>query len=206
LAWFSDTIIIYSADGSRKSFEDVAEASKSFLDELIDSKIPVRGALAFGDFYADKANGLFLGKALIDACEYGEKFNWLGFALHPSALQRMAEVSQTVSDSTYQQRNAEFKNPKTAALEKENVVAYVVGPGSIMPVAGGHRYLHLLEEMAASTDCTSAQRKYENSIQFIKSYNGTRTVNRSRSRTSPATGMPRRARPQESRPLWPPRC
>ena len=169
-AWFSDTIIFYSTDDSRMSFQAVAGASRSFFDELLNSKIPVRGALAFGDFYGDKANSLFLGKALVDAYEYGEKFDWLGFVLHPSALTRMAEVGQPVSDLTYKQWDAEFKNKKTNAVEKENVVAYLVGPGSIMPVAGGNPYLQALEERAGSTDCKSHKRKYENTIQFINHF------------------------------------
>ena len=168
LAWFSDTIIFYSTDDSRMSFQAVAEASRSFFDELLDAKIPVRGALAFGDFYADRANTLFLGKALVDACKYGEKFDWLGFVLHPSALERMVAVGQPVSDLTYKRWDAEYKNRKTNAVGKEPVVAYLVGPGSIMPVAGGNPYLQTLEEMAAYTVCESHKRKYVNTIKFLK--------------------------------------
>jgi len=171
LVWFSDTIIFYSTDDSRMSFQAVDEASRSFFDELLDSKIPVRGALAFGDFYADKVNNLYLGKALVDACKYGEKFDWLGFVLHSSALEMMAEVGQPVSDLTYKRWDAEYKNLKTNAPEKElNVVAYLVGPGSILPVTGGNPYLKALEEMAAGTDCESHRRKYENTIQFLKHF------------------------------------
>jgi hypothetical protein len=180
LVWFSDTIIFYSTDDSRMSFQAVNGASTSFFDELLDAKIPVRGALAFGDFYADKANNLFLGKALVDACKYGEKFDWLGFVLHPSALKRMDEVSQPVSDLTYKRWDAKYKNRKTNAVEKEpNVVAYLVGPGSIMPMAGGNAYLDALEEMAACTDCERHKRKYLNTIEFLKHFS---------TPDSPATG------------------
>ena len=126
--------------------------------------------MAFGDFYADKANNIFLGKALVDACKYGEKFDWLGFVLHPAALKRMAEVDQPVG-VTYKPWDAEFKNRKTNAVEKEAVVAYLVGPGSIMPVAGGNPYLQALEEMAACTACESHKRKYINTIEFLKHFN-----------------------------------
>ena len=167
-AWFSDTIIFYSTDDSPQSFLAVAGASRSFFDELLDFQIPVRGALAFGDFYADKTNNLFLGKALVDACNYGEKFDWLGFVLHRSALERMAEVGQRVSDLAYNRWDAEFKERNTKLVTKESVLAYLVGPGSIMPVAGGNPYLEALEQMAARTECESHKRKYENTIQFVK--------------------------------------
>ena len=78
-AWFSDTVLFWSTDDSRSSFCAVAEVSRWFFDELIDSKVPLRGALAFGEFYGDKAKGLFFGKALVDACQCGEKYDWLGF-------------------------------------------------------------------------------------------------------------------------------
>ncbi len=169
-AWFSDTILFYSADDSRPSFQAVAEASRTFFDELIDSRIPVRGALAFGDFYGDKTNSLFFGKALVDACEYGEKFDWLGFVLHPTALKRMVEVGQPISDLTYKQWDAPFKNSKTKAVEKEKVVAYLVGPGSILPVTGGNPYLEALEEMAGSTNCKAHRQKYQNTIELIKHF------------------------------------
>jgi len=169
--WFSDTIIFYSTDDSPQSFLAVAGASRSFFDELLDSRISVRGALAFGDFYADKTNNLFLGKALVDACKYGEKFNWLGFVLHSSALEKMVEVGQPVSDLTYKRWDAEYKNRKTNAVGKESVMAYLVGHGSIMPVAGGNPYLQTLEEMLACTAYESHKRKYVNTIEFLKHFN-----------------------------------
>jgi len=168
--WFSDTIIFYSTDDSRQSFLAVAGASRSFFDELLDSKIPVRGALAFGDFYADKTNNLFLGKALVDACKYGEKFDWLGFVLHSSALEKMVEVGQPVSDLTYKRWDATYKNRKTNAVGKESVMAYLLGDGS-MPLEDGNSFVEVLEEMAVREKCESIKRKYVNTIEFLKHFN-----------------------------------
>ncbi len=143
---------------------------RSFFDEILDARIPARDALAFGDFYGDKANSLFLGQALVDACKYGEKFDWLGFVLHSTALNRMVEVEQPLSNLTYKHWAAEFKNRTTGAVEKENVVAYLVGPGSIMPASGGNPYLTVLEAMANDADCVDHRRKYENTIKFLKHF------------------------------------
>jgi len=167
--WFSDTIIFYSTDDSPQSFLAVAGASRSFFDELLDFQIPVRGALAFGDFYADKTNNLFLGKALVDACKYGEKFDWLGFVLHSSALEKMVEVGQPVNGPTYKRWDAKYINRKTNAEGKESVVAYLAGP--IMQADGGNPYLQALEEMVARTAFESHKRKYVNTIEFLKHFN-----------------------------------
>jgi len=171
-AWFSDTFLFWSTDDSRASCRAVAEASRWFFDGLIDSKVPLRGALAFGDFYGDKANGLFFGKALVDACHCGEKYDWLGFVLHESALKQMAEVGQPVSDLCYKRWDAKFKKTKTNSVEKESVVAYLPGPGSIRPVpeVGGNPCLEAVEGMASWTECEGHRRKYENTIRFIKHF------------------------------------
>ena len=84
-AWFSDTILFYSTDDSWASHCAVTEVSESFFDEMLLAGVPARGGLAFGEFYADKARNIFLGNALVDAYNYGEKFDWLGFVLHSSA-------------------------------------------------------------------------------------------------------------------------
>lgn len=122
--------------------------------------------------FTDKAKGLFFGKALVDACQCGEKYDWLGFVLHDSALKQMAEVRQPVSDLCYKRWDAEFKKTKTHTVEKESVIAYLPGPGSIKPVpeVGGDPYLEALEEMAGWTECEGHRRKYENTIQFIKHF------------------------------------
>ena len=82
----------------------------------------------------------------------------------------MAEIGQPVSDLFYKQWDAEFKSRETKTVEKERVVAYLVGPGSIMPLAGRNPYLDALEEMAGWTNCKNHRRKYENTIQFLNHF------------------------------------
>jgi len=42
-----------------------------------------------GELYTQKKKNIFLGRALIDAYEYGEKQNWLGFILTPKVYERL---------------------------------------------------------------------------------------------------------------------
>ena len=168
LVSFSDTFLLYTADDSRASFQAIDDVSRSFYDESVLAGIPVCGALAFGEFYADEANNLFLGKAFIDAYEFGEQFDWLGFVLHPSALKQMSEVGQPASRLCYKRHLVECKNPKTSAIKRKCVVAYKTGPGSIMPVTGGNPYLKAMEEMRDSTKSKRHRKKYRNTIRFLK--------------------------------------
>jgi len=171
LVSFSDTFLLYTSDDSRASFQAITDVSRSCFDEFILAGIPVRGALAFGELYADATNNLYLGKALIDAYEYGEQFDWLGFVLHPTALKQMRkpEVSQPVSQLCYKKWLVECKNRKTNVVKKKRVVAYKAGPGSIMPVTGGNPYLQTAEEMHKATKSKKHRSKYRNTIQLLKS-------------------------------------
>jgi len=85
LAWFSDSFLLFSRDDSLKSFACVASAAGGFFREAVGQMMPPRGALGFGDFYADVANTIFVGDALIDAYQYAEQQDWIGLVITPSA-------------------------------------------------------------------------------------------------------------------------
>jgi hypothetical protein len=170
--WFSDTFIFYSLDDSPDSFCAITTASHDFFDELLLAKVPLRGALAFGDFYADKTNGVFLGEALVDAYSYEEKFNWLGFVLHPSALSRMNEIGKPVSEAYETKWNAELRNQRTNRMEREDVIAYRIGSAGEWPLAGGNPYMRAVEEMAVSASSKHDRQKYANTVHFLKSLEG----------------------------------
>ncbi|RJR46390.1 MAG: hypothetical protein C4576_10920 [Desulfobacteraceae bacterium] len=74
------------------SFAELDHISRWFLYFLIESHIPARGAISFGEFYADKKNSLYFGKALIEAYEYGESQDWIGFVLCPSAETKLNKM------------------------------------------------------------------------------------------------------------------
>lgn len=86
--WFSDTFVFYTKDESGDCAIRIADASGSFFQRLYGSLIPVRGCLAYGDLYSGPDNELF-GPALIDAYEEAEAQDWIGFIIHPTAVERM---------------------------------------------------------------------------------------------------------------------
>ena len=97
IAYFSDTFLLYTPDDSKKSLNGIDMAACGFFDDLIDRDIPVRGAMACNEFYPDRTNGIYLGRALVEAHKFGEKYNWLGFVLHPSALEAIAQTGRTAN-------------------------------------------------------------------------------------------------------------
>ena len=97
IAYFSDTFLLYTPDDSKKSLNGIDMAACGFFDDLIDRDIPVRGAMACNEFYPDRTNGIYLGRALVEAHKFGEKYNWLGFVLHPLALEAIAQTGCTAN-------------------------------------------------------------------------------------------------------------
>jgi len=164
--WFSDTFIFYTLDDSADSFCAIADTSYSFFDEAFLANLPLRGAMAFGEFYPDKANGVFLGKALVDAYSYGERFNWLGFVHHQSALDQMKHVGKSISP-TYER---EWNVPKKNQNDKESAVAYMIGSNGEWPTTGSNPYLKAIEEMGDAAQMDEI--KYRNTAEFLRSTYG----------------------------------
>ena len=161
IAFFSDTFLLYTPDDSTKSLDSIDMVACGFFDDLIAREIPVRGAMACNQFYADKPNGVYLGKALVEAHEYGEKYNWLGFVLHQSALEAMAKTGRTATDrGHYKNWEAEFLNKTSNAYCKERVTAY-----------SSLNSLQDLKSMAERIKRDDIKRKYTNSIDFLEGTN-----------------------------------
>ena len=163
-SWFSDTFIIYTENESSESFAAIEMVCRWFVFSLIREKIPVRGALSCGDFYVDEINKIFLGKALLDAYEYGENQDWIGFMLAPSSIERLAEIFLPIEERlNYCYYDIPFKKSidpsvKCAAFMLGNLVLYRNGKNPI---------LEKLEEMLKVQSDIRIINKYQKTIKFI---------------------------------------
>ncbi len=97
--WFSDSFILYSQGASDIDFSYLEQASRHFFLSLIQKEIPVRGALACGEVYADKDNNII--KGLLEAYKYAENQDWIGLILTPTAVQRMEEIRLPAKERPY---------------------------------------------------------------------------------------------------------
>jgi len=91
-AWASDSFLFFTFDDSLQSFTCINQVAQHFFVGLIWKKFPSRGALTVGKLYADQNSHIYIGPGLIDAYEYSEKQNWIGFVLAPSASQRLNDT------------------------------------------------------------------------------------------------------------------
>jgi hypothetical protein len=167
---FSDTFLIYAPDDSKKSFGKIDICARYFFEHVVQRLFPLRGALACDDFYADKPNGVFLGKALVTAHDFGEQFDWIGYTLSPSALCRMHELGLHECGSHFRKS---VVPTKSGSLE---TIALLPGSGT------GGPHICALEQMRQSALDFMARKnsppeqirrvadKYDNAMLFIRRF------------------------------------
>jgi hypothetical protein len=137
--------------------------SRWFMHFLILAEIPVRGAIACGGFYADTSNQVYLGQALVEAYEYGEAQDWIGFLLCPSAVLRLDEVGLPAGERlNYAYSEIPFKK----AISPKRLPACILG--SWATINGENQLVRTLNHMKAKQLEGSITRKYENTITFIE--------------------------------------
>ena len=162
-SWFSDTFILFTKGSSEKDFALIERVSRLFFQKLIISKIPVRGSLTIGPLYTQKQKNVFLGEALIDAYEYGEKQEWLGFILTPSVYEHLKD------SSLHLERRAFYRKVDLPGVithpKPDNVYAFAFNNGSIN---GRNIYLDPLSDMRHKAGI-KYKKKYDNTELFITS-------------------------------------
>ena len=87
--WFSDTFLFCARidkDGPEKAFMDIYRLATTFFRDMLQIRMPLRGALTVGKLYVEPEDGIYFGEALIEAYEYAESQNWLGFVLTPKVI------------------------------------------------------------------------------------------------------------------------
>lgn len=91
---FSDTIVLTREDNGPDSLLDIARASSRIFYDLLQVRIAIRGAIAFGDFFRSTvAESVFVaGSAVIDAYQFEQQQDWVGIMLAPSARTQVPDL------------------------------------------------------------------------------------------------------------------
>lgn len=165
--WFSDTFLLFTEDGTAESFAAIEMVSRWFIFSLLRAKIPVRGSLAIGDFYADSENGVYLVEALVEAHDWGENQDWLGYLLTPSATSALEELGLPVQERlNYRKYEVPLKKPHP---QSEKVAACVVGNWILLSGIRNPLIDKLLEMQKQQIDDRIIQ-KYHRTILFLEKY------------------------------------
>jgi len=160
-AWASDTFLFYSTDDSPEAFQVIEHLSRWFEALMLNQEIPLRGALACGDFYADENSRLFFGKALVEAHQYAEGQNWIGFVLSPSAKRRASQL-RLLPSSFYRSWPVSLKRtPET----EETLQAFMLDSTPLSPRGGD--ILRALRRMERRVVRPDVRLMYTRTIEFL---------------------------------------
>ena len=91
LAWFSDTVLLYTKYDSDDAMSELIATVAWLLFETILTGTRIRAGLAYGEVFIDPTNALFVGKPIIEAYHLEQAQEWSGGALATSAQNRVPE-------------------------------------------------------------------------------------------------------------------
>ncbi|MDP2603482.1 MAG: hypothetical protein Q8S00_12950 [Deltaproteobacteria bacterium] len=164
-AWFSDTFVFYTDDRSLSSWSELDHICRWFFYFLIDVGIPARGAISLGEFYVDKEEYVFFGKALTEAHRYGEAQNWLGFVLCPSAENNLRRSGQfTGKYCNYAYTDVPYVETEENLVKR--LPACIVG--NWFDIQEENPTLKNLFTMKSNIAGKAIVAKYDNSIEFLQ--------------------------------------
>jgi hypothetical protein len=79
---YSDSIMLYSKDGSDEAFDYLVSAVSGMMSDLFIAGIPHKGAIAFGTMTLDEGRSIYFGQPLIDAYLLQEELHFYGVVIH----------------------------------------------------------------------------------------------------------------------------
>jgi hypothetical protein len=99
LAWFSDTILIYTINDSDEAFKNMLVSLGWLLFETI--LVPgtrIRCGVSYGETYIDPKNSIYIGEPIIEAYQFQQEQAWSGGALKRKAEERCSEIARSGED------------------------------------------------------------------------------------------------------------
>ncbi|MGP8153275.1 MAG: hypothetical protein ACLQBQ_03900 [Smithella sp.] len=161
--FYADTFVIYSKSDKVNDYPGFIRIAKNFIVKCIYKKLPIRGAVAFGEITLGHDNKIVMGKAFLESYVYGEDQNWLGLILTPSASIKLKEEGLDPIHHGFVNQDIPLRK---YSIFDERVYAYKFINGSTnykCPL------LPALEEMRHRAPIKEKV-KYENTIRFIEKH------------------------------------
>jgi hypothetical protein len=192
---FSDSIVLTTTDKTENGLATIAHACSRIMGGLLQKEIPIRGAIAYGDFYRSRVNrGVFIaGRAVVDAYNFQQKQDWVGIMLAPSARARVTKLTSWCNipkkvSSTNQERVLERLRGRlkwSSVLQKYDripfkpdreykgiaVVPLVSEASTLYELFEGlQEAIHRLSWLSSIAPSPAEQFKYESSIEWLQEF------------------------------------
>ena len=169
---FSDSIVFYTQDDSYECFKTLLHVCGEFMNVVILGPTRmIRGAIAYGDFYADPESNAYVGQALIDAYKLEGLQEFLACSIHSSV-----EELPMFRDILKEFPNYIVKSLIT--LRGKNTIPYCINWIS-KDVGGSHNVKNCLESCHKSGlialkddlgELEKLNRRIKNTLEFVNEY------------------------------------
>jgi len=158
---FSDSIILISNDGSFETAKNLIFNVGSIMYEAIEHKIPMKGAIAYGEMTADIKEEwpLYFGQPLIDAYELHKELKVYGVVLHHTCEEHLSQLGYF----TTRQSIGVFKY--SVPMECGEINHYVVNWVKIGELFGG---TEILVNKLYNTVSGKPRIYVDNTIKFVR--------------------------------------
>ncbi|MDP3880492.1 MAG: hypothetical protein Q8Q07_09355, partial [Dehalococcoidales bacterium] len=94
---FSDSVILFSHDGSSESALKLIIYAWRLFQQFLAAGFPMRGAITYGDLYVNKLYNVFLGSAFIDAYKKEQEQDWIGAYVDSSVWKAHSDLTDNVN-------------------------------------------------------------------------------------------------------------
>lgn len=162
--FYADTFIFYSKSDQPQDYSSMICVAQRFIRECISIKLPVRGAISFGELIFGHEKKIMMGNAFLESYKYGEDQNWLGLLLTPSATIKVSDYSLDPSNHYY------IKDQDIPLRSYSRFIPDVFAYTFCEGIANySNPLLGDLDEMLKIAP-VAEKVKYEKTIEFIKKY------------------------------------
>jgi len=162
--FYADTFIIYSKSKKIHDYALLIRACKNFINNCIKKRLPVRGAISYGEIIFGHNRKIIIGSAFLESYVYGEDQNWIGLILTPSASSRVIEENSSPARHGFINRDIPMRK---FSIFEDKIYAYrFINNGSTnyeCPL------LPILNEMLQKAP-QREKVKYVNTIKFIEKH------------------------------------
>ncbi|MDF1643526.1 MAG: hypothetical protein P1U80_05020 [Pseudomonadales bacterium] len=169
--FFADTFVIYTKSEKIREYPALISVSKRFISKCLSMRLPIRGAVSYGDVVFGYDYKVLMGKAFLESHEYGEDQNWLGLILTPSATAELQKNELDPERHGFVSSDIPLRN---LCGHSDSVFAYRFIDGA---TSFKCPLLFPLNDMMSRAP-ESQKIKYRNTIEFInKHYASTNGIN-----------------------------
>lgn len=93
--WFSDTVLLYTREDTDDHCRELcATIAWLTFETMLRSDVRVRCGLAYGEAHIDEANGIYVGRPIVEAHELEKAQIWAGGAFTESAVNRLPQIAR----------------------------------------------------------------------------------------------------------------